>query len=118
MPSTLGQLIFDAFGGKPESTTMHLIERVYHVLLPDHGVSFDVVVPKGLIKNGKLHKVPGDFAVGFALVNFEQQNSDRKIWLGQRFRKHLEEARELAKGWWRAQVVLGEEWEKHHAKKR
>lgn len=115
MTRTFGQLIYDAFGGPPAASTMHLVDRVFHVVLLDVGVSFDVAVPKGLCK-GKGQKITGDFAIGFALVTFNMQTTDRKMWLHDRFRKHLPEARDAAAQWWRTQCILGEEWEKHYAK--
>jgi hypothetical protein len=129
MPAQLGKLMFDAFGCVPQALTHKIALGHYSVMFPDHGITFDVKPPMILVlcwldqKEFPLDedwrfKTGAIVALGYALAHFDDLTADKKLWLHDRFRLHLGEARLAGIEFWRTQKKLARMLEEEYGKRR
>lgn len=128
MPAQLGSLVFDAFGCVPKSATHKIATGHYSVKLLDHDIEFDLKPPMILVLcwlDQKHLPLEEDWwfsscalvALGYALSHFDDLSADKKLWLHERFRLHLVEARLAGVEFWRTQVKLAATLEDEFAKR-
>lgn len=123
MPTQLATLVLQSFGCIPEALTHRLSRQEYSVALPDHDIAFLVRPPTVLVLawlDSKGHRLDQEWrfrinsvtAIGYALAHFNELDSDKKLWLHDRFKLHLAEARASGSQFWRSQLLLAADVQK------
>ena len=124
---TWGALFEEAFRKAPDILVLQTEFCVYSVMLPDEGVTFEFrpermlvlwwlaekfgVRPINAAANAHRYRPSAMQVVAQALSCWDSLTADHKIWAFQRFRAHLEEAKQAATEYCRTQSLLAKSME-------